>query len=113
MRTQAPRRTGNLRNRIFYRRSALDGGLEVIGGALYTKYVVRGTSAHLITPRSATVLVFEVGNRMVFAARVNHPGTSANRFHERGWRLVADRVGTMLAHHARRALILESAEVLI
>jgi hypothetical protein len=113
MRSQAPVKTGNLRNRIFYRRSGLEGGLEIIGAAPYTQYVVKGTPAHLIRPRSGRVLAFQGGGATVFAARVNHPGTAANRFHERGWRIVAERVHHLLAAHTRRSLILEGAELVI
>lgn len=35
----------------------------------------RGSKAHVITPRVASALRFRVGGRLVFAQRVEHPGT--------------------------------------
>ncbi|MER7135405.1 hypothetical protein ABT358_02530 [Streptomyces sp. NPDC000341] len=45
-----------------------------------TKFVLEGTRPHVIRPRRASVLRFEVGGRVVFARKVNHPGTRANNF---------------------------------
>lgn len=45
-----------------------------------TKFVLEGTRPHVIRPRRANVLRFEVGGRAVFARKVNHPGTRANNF---------------------------------
>lgn len=39
-----------------------------------------GSRPHLIEPKNARVLVFEVGGVTVYAARVNHPGTQPNRY---------------------------------
>jgi hypothetical protein len=39
-----------------------------------------GTRPHLIVPRSAKVLRFPGRSGIVFARRVNHPGTKPNRF---------------------------------
>jgi hypothetical protein len=36
----------------------------------------RRTRAHVIVPRRASVLVFEVAGRTVFTRHVNHPGSS-------------------------------------
>lgn len=40
-----------------------------------------GTRPHVIRPRRAKVLRFVVGGRVVYARKVNHPGTSGDR----GW----------------------------
>lgn len=45
-----------------------------------TQYVIYGTRPHIIRPRRARVLRFEVGGRVVYAAVVRHPGTRANNF---------------------------------
>lgn len=37
---------------------------------------VRKTRAHVIVPRTASVLVFEVAGRTIFTRHVNHPGSS-------------------------------------
>lgn len=44
-------------------------------------YVLQGTPPHPILPRRpGGVLRFTVGNRLVFARAVNHPGTKPNPF---------------------------------
>jgi hypothetical protein len=45
-----------------------------------TQYVIYGTRPHIIRPRRARALRFEVGGRVVYAAYVRHPGTRANDF---------------------------------
>lgn len=40
----------------------------------------QGTVAHVIVPRNATVLVFEIDGETVFSRRVNHPGTPPNKY---------------------------------
>ncbi|WNI20285.1 hypothetical protein [Actinacidiphila sp. ITFR-21] len=44
------------------------------------QYVLRGTRPHIIRPRRARALRFEVGGRVVFSKLVHHPGTDANDF---------------------------------
>lgn len=43
-------------------------------------FTEEGTSPHVIVPRRAKVLAFQVGGRTVFARRVNHPGTKAQHW---------------------------------
>ncbi|MEU8870435.1 hypothetical protein AB0D24_04580 [Streptomyces javensis] len=43
-------------------------------------YVLNGTRPHLIRPRHAKALRFEVGGRVVYAKLVRHPGTRPNDF---------------------------------
>lgn len=45
-------------------------------------YVIKGTRAHLITPRKKKVLVFtpKGGGDKIFAKVVHHPGTKPNDF---------------------------------
>lgn len=45
-----------------------------------TQYVIYGTQPHIIRPRRARALRFEVGGRVVYAAYVRHPGTRPNDF---------------------------------
>lgn len=51
------------------------------------RFVLDGTKPHVIRPRRASALRFELGGRVVFAKRVNHPGTRANNFLARALRL--------------------------
>lgn len=50
----------------------------------YAEFVVRGTRAHTIEPRNASVLAFATGGgyggSVVFATRVDHPGTKPDNF---------------------------------
>jgi hypothetical protein len=50
------------------------------------RFVLDGTKAHLIRPRRAKALRFEVGGRTTFAKLVRHPGTKANDFMGRALR---------------------------
>lgn len=43
----------------------------------------KGSAAHIISPRVANALRFEIGGRVVYARRVQHPGTRAYRWLER------------------------------
>lgn len=45
-----------------------------------TQYVIYGTRPHIIRPRRARALRFEVGGRVVYAAYAQHPGTRPNDF---------------------------------
>lgn len=87
-----PRRNGKLANstRFQVKGSAEDMRLEVRqgartrGGDFYGVYVREGTRAHEIRPRSPRrALKFTVGGVTIFRARVRHPGTKPNRYHER------------------------------
>lgn len=51
---------------------------ELVADTDYAQYVAEGTQPHVIVPRSARVLRFEVGGEVVFATRVNHPGNAPN-----------------------------------
>lgn len=44
----------------------------------------KGTRPHVILPRNAKLLRFETGDGVVFAAKVNHPGTQATNVLVRG-----------------------------
>ena len=50
--------------------------------------ILEGTDAHVIEPRQAKALRFSSGGQVVFAARVEHPGTKENPFVQRAIREV-------------------------
>jgi len=77
----APERTGFLRRNIVWSVEGLTG--RVISQAPYSAYVEFGTRPHMIFPRRARVLRFEVGGRTVFARYVHHPGTRGRFFMRR------------------------------
>lgn len=83
--TLAPVRTGRLKASIHpdaVRRTGpwrIDS--SVSADAPYAAPVHQGARPHVIRPRNARVLRFEVeGGRVVFARRVNHPGQRAQPF---------------------------------
>lgn len=51
------------------------------------RFVLDGTRPHIIRPRRARALRFEVRGRVVYAAYVRHPGTRANDFLGRALRM--------------------------
>lgn len=83
-RQDAPVRTGHLG------RSVGEGDVKTVGPftvtgsvharADYALYVHEGTRPHVIRPRRAKALRFEVGGRVVFAKMVRHPGVRARPF---------------------------------
>ncbi|WP_327345999.1 hypothetical protein [Streptomyces europaeiscabiei] len=51
------------------------------------RFVLDGTRPHIIRPRRAKALRFDVGGETVFASVVRHPGTRPNNFMGRALRL--------------------------
>ncbi|MDQ1018975.1 hypothetical protein [Streptomyces afghaniensis] len=51
------------------------------------RFVLDGTRPHIIRPRHAKALRFEVDGGVVYSAIVRHPGTRANNFLRRALRL--------------------------
>jgi len=52
-------------------------------GSTTVKYALahhEGTRPHIITPKRAQVMVFESKGSVIYANRVEHPGTKANRY---------------------------------
>ena len=75
---KAPERTGRLKKSI---RKIVKPNKAVIGPTVpYAIYVEYGTRPHEIRPVRARALRFEVEGRVVFAARVLHPGTRPQPF---------------------------------
>lgn len=88
----APVDTGRLRAsiRIESRRSLGFRTIYTVGSDVeYAAFVNDGTRPHVIRPRRAQVLRFNVGGQVVFARVVNHPGTRARPFLDRALREVA------------------------
>lgn len=85
---------GNARRRVGVKTGKLKGtigsrltpsrpkgyNVEVFAGTSYGLFHHDGTRAHVIRPRNASVLKFQVGGVTVYAQKVNHPGTKPNRF---------------------------------
>jgi hypothetical protein len=62
--------------------SKISGGVQAGGGpAFYAKYLEDGSQPHIIRPKDPKgVLAFMVGDKMIFARVVHHPGTKAYLF---------------------------------
>lgn len=90
-RLDAPKRTGRMASKIEYRHMTSDPGrfLEAASGVQpgirgqwgYADYVSMGTRPHIILPRRpAYALRFVIAGRVIYAQRVQHPGTRANPY---------------------------------
>ncbi len=92
---EAPVRTGALRRSLRTTTNlTFRGWAARVGSDLeYASFVHDGTRPHVIRPRRARALRFTIGGRVVFAARVNHPGTRPNRFLDRALQQVSRREG--------------------
>lgn len=88
----APVDTGRLRASIRVERRSVFGLRQrwTVGSDVeYAPMVNDGTRPHLIRPRNARVLRFQVDGRTVFARVVRHPGTRARPFLDRALRDVS------------------------
>lgn len=75
--------TGRLRSSITTELVMSGGGIPVVRVGTnvdYAQAVHDGTRPHVILPRRASVLRFPSRGSIVFARRVNHPGTRAYPF---------------------------------
>jgi beta-phosphoglucomutase-like phosphatase (HAD superfamily) len=82
VRQETPRgKTERLVRSISKRSSGLEGEIRV--GEPYGIFVASGTKPHIIRPVRASALRFEVAGQVVFAKRVQHPGTKPNPFVKR------------------------------
>jgi hypothetical protein len=72
---------------------SLRGSVTVGSDLEYAAMVNDGTKPHVIRPKNAKVLRFNVGGQVVFARVVNHPGTRARPFLDRALREVAAQRG--------------------
>ena len=106
-----PRVTGKLKNStIFQILGAPDTqvlqirqGARSVEGAFYGEFVRKGTAPHVIVPRRAKALRFMIGGNVVFARRVNHPGTAANPYHTRALSSARSRINGIIAEEQEAA----------
>jgi len=76
---RAPVDTGTLRGDIRTRKAR--PGVYYTGNTVeYAPAMEYGSQPHLITPTDADALRFKVDGEVVFASRVNHPGTEAQPY---------------------------------
>lgn len=75
-------RSGRLRQGLTQEVRTLPDGYEGIVGTnpFYAKYLEFGTGPHDIVPRFKKALRFKIGNRVIFAKRVHHPGMAPRPF---------------------------------
>ena len=88
---ETPVRTGKLKRSTFFQ---IIGAMErqtlmVLQparspeGKFYGGYVRDGTPPHIIRPKNAKALRFEIGGAVIFAMKVDHPGNKPNPYHKR------------------------------
>ena len=101
LKAETPRRSGKLANTTRFQivGANTSQALEVRQGArtpdgdFYGGFVRRGTRPHEIRPKKiGGVLAFMGPNGMVFARKVNHPGTKANPYHKRALTQTSDQI---------------------
>lgn len=80
----SPVRTGHMQRTIVGEPIRETGPWSLQSGVFVTAHyaapVHEGARPHVIRPRNARALRFEVNGRVVFAQRVNHPGNAPNPF---------------------------------
>lgn len=105
LRERAPGR-GNWTHTINHRTSAT--AIQWVGSFKPWGFVTRGTKAHPILPVRATVLRFETRDgSVVFARKVNHPGTQPNRFPMQVWRESLAEITPILKGGVRSGLVIK------
>ena len=103
-------RTGNLENAIYkmINSSTVNEVSGEIGiddrKAPYGKFVHNGTKPHIIMARKAKFLAFMIGNRLVFAKKVNHPGTKPDEFIYNAGKIQGNKVKDILTNNMKVAL---------
>ena len=78
-------------------------GARSVGGAFYGEFVRKGTAPHVIVPRKGKALRFVIGGQVVFAKRVNHPGTKANPYHVRALSSARSRIDGIISEEVETA----------
>ena len=72
----------------------------------HANFVHGGTRPHVIRPRSpGGVLAFKIGGQMVFAKRVNHPGTKANPFYDHAISQSASEINALLVRTGLQIMV--------
>lgn len=100
-----PVRTGKLRSTTIFtieggpdaQSMTIRQGARTIDGAFYGEFVREGTPPHIIRPRKAKALRFQIGDRVIFARKVNHPGTRPNKYHLRAMRIAKGQIDFIIA----------------
>lgn len=71
-----------LRETIYMRAAPGSGREEFIIGSTSQKavWVTKGTRPHVIVPKRAKVLRFEINGEVIWTDKVDHPGTAPNDF---------------------------------
>lgn len=83
IRREAPVDTGNLRRSVqHFTKGSKEAGVSA-RGAKYWVDIEYGTAPHVITPKKAKALRFQIGKDEVYAKKVQHPGTAPNPFVKR------------------------------
>jgi|GEM_PF-3315301 len=77
---------------------------RLIFRAKHARYVTGGTRAHVILPRNAPYLRFVIGGRVIFARRVNHPGTAKRPVLENAGAAGSQAMSVVLNEGAERAV---------
>jgi hypothetical protein len=75
-------RSGNLR-RSLHMRQGLRGRVQYVAVGSDLRYAEahhEGTRAHRIDPRGGRVMRFNVGGTVVYARRIDHPGTKPRKY---------------------------------
>jgi hypothetical protein len=91
----APKKTGRLVASAYV--VSPRAGVQVMRvDAPYAAVVEFGSRPHLIFPRHAQALRFEVGGRVVFARYVRHPGTKAQLIIQRALNMVTRKIRHLL-----------------
>jgi Bacteriophage HK97-gp10, putative tail-component len=75
-------RTGRLRSGItaYFVSGGRSVTWEILSPAPYSMFIEAGTRPHVIRPKRARALRFEIGGQVIFAGKVNHPGTKPYPF---------------------------------
>ena len=92
----APKRTGALAASVSYVMAPDGESALIYATAPYAAFMEDGTKPHVIEARNAKALRFRGRTGFVFRKRVNHPGTKAYRFMERGIREAVEQQSRVL-----------------
>jgi hypothetical protein len=96
-------RTGELRGTL----DIIDKGAywkRLIAPANHAKFIEYGTKAHVIRPKRGKFLRFYVGGNVVYARKVNHPGTAKRPFMENAARAGGQAARVLFDEHTAKAV---------
>lgn len=99
----SPVRTGKLMASWNYVK--ISDGRYVVGSRMfYAPYLEFGTRPHVIRPKQARALRFEVDGEVVYARYVHHPGIKPMGFVRKAIKLVKDRFRSFASNIVRNVL---------